>query len=735
MKRPFYKCFFAAFLICIDMLGKVQERWIPFDSLTDKREPTIEVVNSDNTEHYIKITFHGMYAEDVEQEGTTYRKLSFGSMYAAIGAVGEPAMPVVSQLIALPLGDDCACSIIKNDSVDLSIGAIYPFLEPVTEDEREVFVKNDKAYSSILYDSPVLTKGTPQVYRGIRNVRVGVCPFKYYPQKGRLTVYRSVYVRIVFESAEGNRVLAPARARMFPKGIFDNNLEQIQSNQNAAPQKTAQGCHDYLIIVGDDSTLYNSAALKKFYTWKSYKGHKVKVVSTTETGSSCESIKNYIKGEYANAGIKYVLFVGKDDRIPEYEWTNFRNECKEGDYWYGCMDDTDDTPDVQADIAIGRFPTNKLEELQNMICKSIAYESTKNINVKKVLLVAHKQDAPERYQGCMDTIFNTNYSTPMTFIKAYGADMSKGGTKATNDTLIKYINRGLNILNYRGHGNETKWPYSWSFDNKEFATDKVDSLTNTAYPIVFSIACLNSHFGFEPCLMEKFMDSPKGAAFFLGATESTFTSTNSIYNKKLYGKLLDENIFNIGDLNIAAHISTIASVEDPVNTYLFVRAISNAFCYVCAGDPSLEIFTQPAKTFDVVTAVRYSRDVRINAGPVNGFSVSVVSVDGELLDTVSTDITVITLQDVPYDAHIVLNKRGYIPYEVKLSTAYVQNESFMSEQAVVGENIEVGENVTTFVTSGSVMVNSGASLKLKSASTTLIRNGFECKKGGELIIE
>lgn len=741
MKRLFYKCLFASFLICIGTLGKAQERWISFDPSGEEKEPTVDIIKSDNSEYYIKVTFHGMYAENMTQDNVTYQRLSFGGIHATIGDVGEPALPMLSQLIAMPQGDDCMSTVTKEDSLDIAIGLIYPFLEPVIEGETEVFVKNDHVYNATLYDSPVFSKGELQIYREIKNRSIAICPFKYYPQQRKLTVYRSVYVRLQFDETDDDVIPPSEYTRRMSKAMFDNSFEFPKEKLKTAltdnGQTDAPEAYDYLIIVGDNSTLYGSDALKDFCKWKAYKGFKTKVVSTAETGSTCESIKNYIKGEYKNAGIKYVLFIGDDDRIPLHVYVrkDFDNTYTEySDYWYGCMDDKEGGPeDILADIAIGRFPTNELGDLENMIRKSIAYESTINPNAKKVLLVAHKENAASyiSFQSCMERIYNNNmnnkYQTSMNFIKAFGTGINQSGTMATNDTIINRINQGLNIVNYRGHGDYDEWEDSWSFDNHHFSIEEANSLTNTTYPIVFSIACQTANLTRPTTLMESFMCSAYGAASFLGATEDTYHNVNNQFNEIMFKKLLNENIFNVGELNVASHSINMSSKS--------IKAIHNAFCYICAGDPALEIFTRPAETFSNAGAIRESHNVLVYSGLGNGYSISVVSSDGKLIDFVQAESSPTKLSNVPYDAHVVLSKHNYIPYEVTFEETYVQNASFTDEQTIIGDKIKVGKDVTPNIPNGNVTVNSGASLKLKSNSYTIIKNGFECKKGGELIIE
>ena len=54
---------------------------------------------------------------------------------------------------------------------------------------------------------------------------------------------------------------------------------------------------------------------------------------------------------------------------------------------------------------MGRFSSTDEDEIDNMVNKTIAYPVDPNGDrTRDVLLVAHEQDAPEKYQGCSESI-------------------------------------------------------------------------------------------------------------------------------------------------------------------------------------------------------------------------------------------------------------------------------------------------------------------------------------------
>ncbi len=723
MRNTIHKWLFIPIFLLACKVVCAQIKWIPFDNSPVGTTPTVTVVKSTNKEYYVQITFHGIYTEDIKKEGGVYNKISFGEGYSTLNFVGYPALPKLSQNIALPNDSFYTCSATKIDSLDIAIGKIFPFVGYVKENETEKFIITDSVYNLSVLRNRLVAESGIQKYKHISNFSVDICPFKYYPQKNKLTVYSKVLVKIDFEKTEKKLAGFYAQSYQKFKMLFDNTFEIPQDKENIETQSIANA-YDYLIIVGDKLNLFNSSSIKEFCRWKAYKGLKTKIVSTSDIGNTCFAIKDYIKKEYNNYGIQYVLFVGEDDRIPLYDWAAPTGGVQKSDYWYGCMDGDDD---YQADIAIGRFCTNSVSELTNMVNKAIAYESTKNVYAQNVLLVAHKQSAPEKYQKCSEEIRNASYTEQMLFTKAYGASISNGGTNATNTDVIQKINSGINIVNYRGHGNWDRWEDGWSADNKGFTNSEVLNLKNTTYPIVFSIACLNADFRSHTCLMESFMRSEHGSSVFLGATEASYTVPNHTYDKLLFDNLLNNNLYNVGDLNIIAHIKNMPFSEN--------YAIANAFCYVCGGDPSLEIFTQPVKTFSNVTITKNGNSLQLKADSPNDFSVSVVSLEGNLIGVYSTKSNIINLSNIPSDAHLVLNKHNYVPYDVTNKTIYIQNETILDNKSYTSDRIEAGYDVTTMKQYGNVRIKKGGSLTLKANYETILKNGFECENGAELIIK
>lgn len=687
---------------------------------------TVQTIESNSDNYIINVQFHGFYDTVSTISDIEYHRISIDSCYT-LSNIGEPALPVLTKSIALPKGCTYVVELANEKWAEFPMGYIYPFQKPLLETEKEPsFTINKSIYESDIYISQTLHWTDKHYWRGIENINLALCPFKYYPAQQKLSALKECTIKVRFISNNVENRKAPNTLGNELK-LYDNENLFSQEIKNMSASKD-NSTYDLLIISCNNTGILNSQALKDFCLWKSLKGIKTKLVSTASTGTTCTEIKNFISQEYQH-GIKYVLFIGDDDDIPLYDMPSITySGITKSDYWYGCMDGSSD---VVADIAIGRFSTKNLSELTNIVNKIKKYESTYNPYYNKVLLMANKEEAPNKYQGCLETIRNATYQNPMTFTTAYGAPTSAGGNNSTNADVINHVNSGLNILNYRGHGNENSWTY-WNESGEYFYGSNVENFSTPYNFIVFSIACYTGNIRNNTCMLEKFMNSSKGSVAFLGATEASYTISNHTFNQYLFKQLLNEKIYNFGLLNIASHIKNLEY------TNYSSTSKDNAFCYLCGGDPSLEIWTSNPQTFQGITITTTSNGTLINTKNVNGCCISIVSEEGELLNNIEMSGNNYTIPTLPTNCYIAINKHDYIPYIYhKMSDdIYIQNVTFNQDATYNNQGtVYIGYDVTNDKEHGNVIIKNGKTLKITNASEVIIKNGFECEKGATFIVE
>ena len=117
-------------------------------------------------------------------------------------------------------------------------------------------------------------------------------------------------------------------------------------------------------------------------------------------------------------------------------------------------------------------------------------------------------------------------------------------------------------------------------------------------------------------------------------------------------------------------------------------------------------------------------------------TITATTEDGTYFSSVE-NASAATFENIPSDCYISVDKHNYRHYVARVQDSgvvYVQNRTFTSTHTVTGENIMVGEKVTTAQPQGKVVVKSGANVTMKASDMTTLEAGFECEKGGVLEI-
>lgn len=741
MKRIILVQLFVFLLLGNDVFP---QSWISLDDSTSGEEYTISKIKSDITTHHVKVKIHGFYDRIVSNNGVEYNQIYLDKS-GSLRRVGEPQLPVISQIIAIPEGATYRVSITEEKWKDISIGLIFPAQQDYKESEPEPqFLIHDSIYRKE-YCPSIVRLSEEQTWRNIRNVGLYICPFKYFPAQRKLSVLTDFVLTVDFSNvAEKSSICADDISDATRWRMFDNEITGFPVEISNTGGAKSSDDYDYLILVGkadnNNPSILNSQALKDFRKWKALKGYKTKVVevSSITTGTTPDAIKNYIGQEYSTKNVRNVLFIGDIDRIPVKVRSftiNNNIDTVKSDYWYACLNGS---ADYQAEIQIGRFSTNSLSDFQNMVNKTINYERFYSTgNYKKTLLVAHKEDAPGKYQGCCDSIFNT-FTNQLTFTKAYGASNNYGGNDATNAQVVNYINSGMHIVNYRGHGMTTCWGINdnrWNTSNQLFEASQISSINSCS--LYFNICCLTGNIEIEPCMMETFTRSSKGAIACLAATEEVYTNTNSVFNKQLFEKLFNNNQWNIGVLNNKAHLDAYYISENNI------RAVYNAYAYICGGDPTLEIWTGSPSSFSNVSIIRSNSCLTVSSPSLDtGDVITLVSENGELLDKIVVTGNSSTFPIPSNIVNIGINRHNRYPYITQYNKTVYDQATFIQNQTISNNTnyntspIYIGCDVTGYIPYGNVVINSGGKLSIQNNSNGVtIVNGFECKSGGELDIE
>lgn len=710
-------------MLCLSFCSTFSQEWIPLNGKQQNEAVTMAVLQSDDSGYRVKVTVNGLYDKTVQNEKGTFHFLSFGRVENLL-TMGSPALPCINQIIAIPPNATMSAHVVEEDWKDLEMGLVYPAQSQFLE-ENKVFHMNDTVYQYSFLPS-IVKVGKESTWRGIRHSGVSVCPFKYYPQENRLSVLCSFTLNVEF---------AQKRFTALQKvdshfGLFDNTVYKKESLDSSTRSSNDEN-YNYLIIVGfstnDDTEqdLFNEK-LKHFRIWKALKGFKTKV----ELSSSIYDIRSKIREEKTK-GVSYVLLIGDNGYISLSDTLNHtQNKHIKGDYWYGCEPGTD-----EADIPVGRFSIESVADFENMVDKTIKYENCTDI-YPLTMLIAHKEDAnnnnPYTYQGCSEAIRTGTYTTSMSFWTAYGAPVLLNGNNATNQYVTNEMRTNhYNIINYRGHGGVSFWGNpDWNYAGESFTSSEISNMDSTKYSVFFSIACNTGNIASDSiCMLETFTRSNRGAVTFIGGTNATETGANSDFDRILFQKLLNCNVYRVGDLNIIAHIQNIQNYNTNYGTGN--TAADNAFAYLCGGDPTLELWTDSPTRIDA-TVTSANDSITVNIGSNLGcYTLNVVSVNGDLISSTSCSNLTHTFP-IPADQFFFsIDKHNYVPYVLYYdrTTNEITDVTFTYNAYFEASPLMMNSN--TYINySGPVIVKPFNRVHIKNGNDGVyIDSNFKCEKG------
>jgi hypothetical protein len=265
-------------------------------------------------------------------------------------------------------------------------------------------------------------------------------------------------------------------------------------------------------------------------------------------------------------------------------------------------------------MAVGRIPASTRQQVKDYIAKLFSYEQTMSApsfrTIKNLSFIA---DA--------DTL-NEGFATKAATIRdsAIALDGQLDGTLIVRqkvksvdtdavfrDQILAEFNVGPLAMLYMGHGAENAWAGANIFTNEE-----VKALTNTKYPVVLAMNCLNSAFHHADqsftTIGEEMIFNPRGGAIgFLGST--TFAGPNAELPLAIsfMTELAKEvsgpaHTLRIGDLLLKSKLTvgTSSFVEDTIRGYTYF------------GDPSM---TLPRHAFHGENEVNWMESVTPTSSP------------------------------------------------------------------------------------------------------------------------
>tara|TARA_B000000557_G_scaffold251018_1_gene237875 strand:- start:1636 stop:5154 length:3519 start_codon:yes stop_codon:yes gene_type:complete len=647
---------------------------------------------------------------------------------------GMPELPVYSTFYQIHDGIEYNVTYVINDSYILEGINIYPEQSVDKAILDNNFNKNLDFYlSNIPYPAKNLIVSDDMTMRDIKFMQISFVPFKYYPQLQQLEVFNDVDITVE-QVGNANQTNEISISQSF-ENLYDSFLINYERDENPNYQQPA------ILYIGSSSAINNSY-FQDLLQWRKEKGYIVYTATTSQTGTSTSSIKNYIQDAYDSWIPKpeFVTLIGDDggsySDIPTYfeNWSGYNGE---GDHPYSQLDGND----LMGDVLLGRISVRNTNEL-NVICnKIIHYEKATYISSTGTDWYEGAALVGDPSSSGMSTIITNEYIDET--MTAYGFnDIRTKYSGSFGSWMQNELAAGVAYFNYRGY---------WGVSG--FGNGNIDAANNGwKLPFASFITCGTGSFASDnACLSEYFLragtiSNPKGAVAAIStATLGTHTAFNNAVDMGIYWGLFPMKAESVG---LAVHYGKLhlylTYPSDPNN-----RVSIFTHWHSLMGDPATNLWKDTPSNFNVdhLSVIPYGTNfATFSVTNDEGLSIKKARVtllnDNEtIFQTRLTDengnVTFDLTNVSPGSITLTVTKQDFIPYQDNISlsdeVASINIDfSQVSYDQISGDNDgtinpgEIFDLVLPLKNFGSSDLNDiSATLTSSSNSVNIITNNIE----------
>ena len=705
---------------------------------------------SDMTSLRATFSFSELEAQDYKSTAGEFSLLSMPNTVIG-GNEGDPEIPVVNELIAVPVG---ATPHIKVKSYrmddykldDYGMKTVAPRQPSLRKDKNPSnvpFVYNQAAYEKEgLNAAPNAMVEVVGTMRGVRIAKMTIEPVSYDPVKNTVRVFNDIEVEVEFEG--GMKKATDDLYTETYSPYFDIVYKQLF---NGRAVKSAYDDHPDLyttpvkMLVVTTSTYANCDAFQEWLTWKKQKGIDVDV-QVVANGASASTIKNTIYSRYNANHPTFLVLVGDETVVTYYQLWDYESTYGDAatDLEYASVDG-----DVYHDMFLSRMPVSSTTELANLVHKILTYEKYTMSDpsyLNNVLLIAGADDtwAPKVGRPTINYAADNYFNTEHGFSNIYKY-VSSSYTGCYN-----YLSSGVGFANYTAHGDIQKW------HSPEFTNSNVNALTNNdKYFWAMGNCCLTANFknaqNNQTCFGEAMVRAAnKGAFGYIGSVPESYwyedyyfgVGATSIFNQTpmqaqtktgVYDAMFDDTGFNT--LNAVPFIGNVAVTYAHANSY--TSSVTDEYywrAYQCFGDGSvMPYLKQPAANNVNHDNVIFIGTTTFQVSADAGSYVSITK-DNEILGVavVPSDGTIgvpVNGLETPGEVMVVVTRQQRQPYIATINAIvpdgpYISLDSYTPQKAIVGEETSLS---LSFKNIGADSTEGTTNVTLSSEDTNITISG------------
>ena len=423
-------------------------------------------------------SFPVLEAQDYNRSEGEFSKLSMPNTVIG-GNEGDPEIPVINELIAVPVGANPRI-VVKSFNTeeysldDYGIKTLAPRQPSLRKDknpEDVPFIYNEASYQKSGFSStPNASVKVVGTMRGVRLGKITIEPMSYDPVNKSVRVFNDIEVEVHFDGAD-----AKATEELYTKTYspyFDIVYKQL-FNGNATRSSNPYTDHPDLyttpvkMLAVTTQEFIDSEPFQTWLAWKKQKGIDVEVLKVADNASA-NAIKTAIYSKYNESHPTFLVLVGDETIVTHYALWNYGSSYGNAatDLEYASVDG-----DVFHDMFMSRMPVANTTQLGNLVHKILTYEKYTMADpsyLDNVLLIAGVDGTWAPRVG-RPTI---NYAAANYFNEEHGFNNIYKYVTNDYDGCYDHLNTGVGFGNYTAHGDITM------LANPEFNTTDADNLTN-----------------------------------------------------------------------------------------------------------------------------------------------------------------------------------------------------------------------------------------------------------------
>ncbi len=578
---------FAGLSFAIIPTEHLQTSVLHFGENTNDGAPQWEITDSNDQVLEIKFTLPALELNQIQADGRIWQTLNIEGAVEH-GSIGEPGLPVISRLIAVPRGMTLSARLESAVPTKVSNLQILPVQDPAGAKfsySMSVYENNTSARAT----EPEIRVGGAAILAGQTVVPLTIRLVDFDTSRQEATVWTEVILKLEFvadpkasaTSHQPTHAVPASFSRQMQSDVLGYQLQN--SGDSVKSGTAASGLGTYVAVHSGQAGV--STGIAPLLQWRREQGYHVIEFNSNLSGNTTTAIKDALQDIYNDETIPPLEFISifgdasGTSFVPT--WTETLSGYNGGGDHYYTMLDGDD---ILADAHIGRVSFGSLTEMNTIIGKILGYEKTPPMDDTGWYGRACLQGDPSA-SGITTIYTNQWVKGQLQNLGWSQVDTTWSGNFVS--PMMAQVGQGVTAYGYRGY-----------LGTSGITNGHVTSLTNGGkLAMALLPTCASGSFANQTARSEAWLRAPNGGAVAAIGTATTGTHTryNNCYYLGTWDGLLNRNDYRIGTAHTLGKIALYTGyyLAEPARAEIW--AVWNNIM----GDPATEMWTGVPRMLDV----------------------------------------------------------------------------------------------------------------------------------------